>query len=169
MEVSQLLIFTVWKRIIGGCVCLFRDLLKTIETTPQASIQNEATDEKDSPIFGPRHVPDSPIFRTRSNQEESPIFSKMNGKASIAGNDQEGHLTFPESWSTSPTADCPDLGLKTAREKKQPINTERRQKVAWPRMNAKDWEQFNEDLDVIMLTALTGTVERILQALSTLT
>ena len=102
--------------------------------------------------------------------EESPIFERQDRESRpIIQTDSEGPLTFPEAWNTSPLVANPGESSNTAKERLHPTTTQRRQKVAWPKMVDKQWELFDEDLDNILTTALTGPVERKLHALSSLT
>ena len=73
-------------------------------------------------------------------------------------------LSFPDSWCVSSPAGSGQETTNPVKERKQPIS-ERRSRIAWPAMNNSGWESIDEDLDHILETALTGPVDKKLQAL----
>ncbi|KAH3750755.1 hypothetical protein DPMN_185286 [Dreissena polymorpha] len=78
-------------------------------------------------------------------------------------------LAFPDSWCTPPAAGRKKDKTVPSRERTQPTSEERRSKIAWPAMNNSGWSSFDEDLDQVLQTALTGSVDRKLKALPSIT
>ena len=77
-------------------------------------------------------------------------------------------LQFPDSWAMGSPPESPERVTATDVNGKQTPVEKRKQKVAWPGMSDKRWEQFDEDLQGIFQTSLQGGVERKLSALSTI-
>ncbi|XP_052237971.1 uncharacterized protein LOC127849292 [Dreissena polymorpha] len=78
-------------------------------------------------------------------------------------------LVFPDSWCTPPAAGRKKDKTVPTKERTQPTSEERRSKIAWPAMNNSGWSSFDEDLDQVLQTALTGSVDRKLKALPSIT
>ncbi|KAH3788493.1 hypothetical protein DPMN_166637 [Dreissena polymorpha] len=78
-------------------------------------------------------------------------------------------LVFPDSWCTPPAAGRKTDKTVPTKERTQPTSEERRSKIAWPAMNNSGWSSFDEDLDQVLQTALTGSVDRKLKALPSIT
>jgi len=104
------------------------------QTTKGGSSDSEQsltpTTNEESPIFGQYRTEDSPIFPPRAR----------------------------DNLEVIPNQDKAEPSSVTA-SRKAP-NFTKRQKVAWPRTHDKKWDVFDEDLEVILQSALQGRVER---------
>ncbi|XP_060589960.1 uncharacterized protein LOC132745155 [Ruditapes philippinarum] len=114
---------------------------------------------------------DSPIFRLNNTRKDSPIFgpslTQSSERVSATENSTEDLLTLPESWRTSPLAGSTRVTHDLVNESK-PTYSERKQKIAWPKMNDKGWALFDEDLYLVLQSTLIGAVGRKLEALTSL-
>ncbi|KAH3784998.1 hypothetical protein DPMN_163078 [Dreissena polymorpha] len=78
-------------------------------------------------------------------------------------------LVFPDSCCTPPATGRKKKKTVPTKKRMQPTSEERRSKIAWPAMNKIGWSAFDDDLDQVLQTALTGSVDRKLKALPSIT
>ncbi|XP_060589724.1 uncharacterized protein LOC132744948 [Ruditapes philippinarum] len=153
-------------RLTGEVTQSIDDLLSVQENIHVIVLEEQDNDVRDE-------EEDSPIFRLNNTRKDSPIFgpslTQSSERVSATENSTEDLLTFPESWRTSPLAGSTRVTHDLVNERQQPTSSERKQKIAWPKMNDKGWTLFDEDLYLVLQSTLIGAVGRKLEALTSLT